>query len=286
MTVAIPTQEALRLQLAAIAGSEPASSFWELRALDPRGRCVVERAWVPVRDGDQVGARVADLAPRRDVYLGVAPRVRQGGRAVDVERAHVLWCDCDGSEALERLASFRPLPSIVVCTGRPDRAHAYWPLRAPATPGGAQRANRRLALALAGDMAATDPARILRPVGSLNHKTDPPGKVIATRLELDVFDLAEVVGGLPDSDHYRSASPRPRFAGEPARVLSGLVATVEQAQEGERNARLFWAACRVCESAEPDSPAAWDSLRLAALRTGLSEPEIERTIASALRSGA
>ena len=147
-----------------------------------------------------------ELAPRLNVYIGAAPRVREDGTAQAVERVWTLWADLDGREALRRLAAFRPLPSLVIRTGSPDHAHAYWPLREPVSPDAAQRANRRLALALGGDMAATDPARILRPAGSLNHKHDPPGLVRCTRLELDVFTVEQVAGPLADSPHY---APRP-----------------------------------------------------------------------------
>src|SRR5205823_5187201 len=116
------------------------------------------------------------------------------GTAAAVEQVHCLWADLDGPEPLERLAAFRPRPSIEISSGSLDHGHAYWPLCQAISPQGAQRANRRLALALGADMAATDPARILRPAGTLNHKRDPPAEVTCTRLELDVFALGAVVG--------------------------------------------------------------------------------------------
>ncbi|MFG2756676.1 bifunctional DNA primase/polymerase [Streptomyces wuyuanensis] len=61
----------------------------------------------------------------------------------------------------------------------------------------------------------------------------------------------------------------------------GLVQFVLAAHEGQRNTRLFWAACRAYENGIGDSLA--DSLTEAAVRTGLTEHEARATIASAAR---
>ncbi|MFH8617951.1 bifunctional DNA primase/polymerase [Streptomyces sp. NPDC017979] len=61
----------------------------------------------------------------------------------------------------------------------------------------------------------------------------------------------------------------------------GLVHFVLAAHEGQRNTRLFWAACRAYESGYGDALA--DALTDAAVRTGLTEPEARATIASARR---
>jgi len=47
-------------------------------------------------------------------------------------------------------------------------------------------------------MRSTDPARILRLPGTLNHKHDPPAAVQCVRLELAVFEARDIVGALPD----------------------------------------------------------------------------------------
>ncbi|MFC8368896.1 bifunctional DNA primase/polymerase [Streptomyces sp. NPDC057239] len=61
----------------------------------------------------------------------------------------------------------------------------------------------------------------------------------------------------------------------------GLVQFVLAAHEGQRNTRLFWAACRAYE--DGIGPALVDPLVGAALSTGLSEREARATIASAAR---
>ncbi|WP_371536942.1 bifunctional DNA primase/polymerase [Streptomyces sp. NBC_00466] len=61
----------------------------------------------------------------------------------------------------------------------------------------------------------------------------------------------------------------------------GLVHFVLAAHEGQRNTRLFWAACRAYENGFGDQLA--DRLTRAAVRTGLTEHEARATIASAAR---
>jgi hypothetical protein len=72
----------------------------------------------------------------------------------------------------------------------------------------------------------------------------------------------------------------------------GVLRTLANATEGDRNKLLYWAACRVCDmyqTNELDRPAAaqmLDLLREGAARIGLGQREAERTIASAFQRGA
>ncbi|WP_416978002.1 bifunctional DNA primase/polymerase [Streptomyces sp. T028] len=61
----------------------------------------------------------------------------------------------------------------------------------------------------------------------------------------------------------------------------GLVQFVLAAHEGQRNTRLFWAACRAYENGIGEALA--DALVAAAVRTGLTEREARSTVASAAR---
>ncbi|MGW9244692.1 bifunctional DNA primase/polymerase [Streptomyces badius] len=70
-------------------------------------------------------------------------------------------------------------------------------------------------------------------------------------------------------------SPAPDRRGE------GLIQFVLAAHEGQRNTRLFWAACRAYEHGFGDTLA--DALTAAAVRTGLPEHEARAAIASAAR---
>lgn len=282
----IPQRVALRVQLAAIVGGEPHSSRIEVRPLRPDGRpALAAREFVPVGQAlHRVPELVGDLAGVMNMFVGVCPRVRAEGTAAAVERSWVLWADLDRPDALARLAAFRPLPSIVVRTGS-GGGHAYWPLHNSIPPAWARLANRRLARHLGGDLRATDAARVLRPAGSLNHKHQPPKPVVCTRLELDVFEAADVVRGLPDEPPARTVSPEPR--GDRGALLAGLVRSVERAQVGNRNCSLHWAACRTAEHAaagDLDPGEAHNALHAAALNVGLGEPEIEATLRSASAS--
>ncbi|MFE0675310.1 bifunctional DNA primase/polymerase [Streptomyces sp. NPDC058867] len=73
-------------------------------------------------------------------------------------------------------------------------------------------------------------------------------------------------------------NPVPAAAGDHGR---GLVQFVLAAHEGQRNTRLFWAACRAYE--DGIGPALVDPLVEAARGTGLTEREARATIASAAR---
>ncbi|WP_329118298.1 bifunctional DNA primase/polymerase [Streptomyces sp. NBC_01353] len=73
----------------------------------------------------------------------------------------------------------------------------------------------------------------------------------------------------------------PTGPGPGTRHGRGLVHFVLTAHEGQRNTRLFWAACRAYENGLGD--ALTDELTTAAIRTGLTEREARATIMSAAR---
>ncbi|AVH57759.1 MULTISPECIES: bifunctional DNA primase/polymerase [Streptomyces] len=81
----------------------------------------------------------------------------------------------------------------------------------------------------------------------------------------------------PPRTHHRTP-PTPTTTGQHGQ---GLVQFVLAAHEGQRNTRLFWAACRAYENGI--GPQLTDPLAEAAVRTGLTEREARSTIASAAR---
>ncbi|MFD4114191.1 bifunctional DNA primase/polymerase [Streptomyces niveus] len=85
---------------------------------------------------------------------------------------------------------------------------------------------------------------------------------------------------LTPPERGRHAGPGGHRGGRPAQG-HGLVQFVLAAHEGQRNTRLFWAACRAYEHGFGDSLA--ETLVDAAVRTGLTEHEARATIASASR---
>src|SRR5262249_15155925 len=71
-------------------------------------------------------------------------------------------------------------------------------------------------------------------------------------------------------------------------AMRGVVRTVAGAAVGERNAILYWGACRAAEAARAgaiDASFIADALALAAGQAGLSRSEAVRTIKSAFRTG-
>jgi len=170
-----------------------------------------------------LAARAITLGRRTDVYVGCAPRTRRHGGRDAVERAFVLWADCDGEQTAAALADFDPPPAIVIGSGTASNCHAYWPLTEPLAREEVERANRRLAHALGADPASADAARILRVPGTLSHKHEPPTPVDAIRLDPERrVSAVDVVGTLPDPP----APARARFtpAGAQARGEDPLLA--------------------------------------------------------------
>jgi hypothetical protein len=84
------------------------------------------------------------------------------------------------------------------------------------------------------------------------------------------------VTSLLEPGRTRPAHPRAAAPSD----LNHLSAWVERLQEGNRNAGLYWAACRAVEAGQP---AVLDDLAQAAAATGLTDREIARTISSAKR---
>ena len=80
------------------------------------------------------------------------------------------------------------------------------------------------------------------------------------------------------------ARPRPRAPVAGSEAMAGrLAAWVARRQEGERNAGLFWAACKLAENGLPRDDAL-DVLQAAAVHAGLGEREITTTVRSAYRA--
>jgi hypothetical protein len=82
-------------------------------------------------------------------------------------------------------------------------------------------------------------------------------------------------------EHIHGPRPKPehRVWTQGAGGIGGLVGFLASAQQGERNASLFWAACRAREKGLPT-----DELLTTAIQIGLPESEALRTIASAART--
>ena len=184
--------------LAALAGTAARGELLELRYRLDDGQRMGQVFDRPDRLR-RLATRAIALGRRTDVYVGCAPRTRRHGGRDAVQRAFVLWADCDGEAAVAALTDFEPAPAIVIASGSGTNCHAYWPLTEPLTRDELERSNRRLAQALGADPASADAARILRVPGTLSYKHHPPTAVDAIRLNTNRrVDVADIAGSLPD----------------------------------------------------------------------------------------
>lgn len=179
------------LFVTALYRSAPAGSLVEVRFRTVSG---MRRRFYGVERLARVVETILALASRTDVYVGVIPRRRRGGGRADlVNVASVVWVDCDTASSVAELRRFRPAPGMVVGSGSGQNCHAYWFLENPVELDVIECVNRRLAVTLGADRRCIDPARILRPAGSVNRKQCPPAAVRLLRwAEIQRVPVAEL----------------------------------------------------------------------------------------------
>jgi hypothetical protein len=110
-----------------------------------------------------------------DVYVGVLPRWRKGGRDNDVHTAGVLWCDIDDLDGLDQAAT---LDKVTVAVRSGKGLHCYRRLKVAGI--GTKPIEQRdfvqllerwmLTLSSRADVKCKNPSRILRVPGTLNWK--------------------------------------------------------------------------------------------------------------------
>jgi hypothetical protein len=151
-------------------------------------------------------ARIGEFAEHGDVYLGVALRTseRFGGKQA-IDGSHLAFIECDTPAAADTIERFEHQPTMVIVSGTPGHLHIYWQLRHRYPNEQVERANRKLAHHLGGDLGSIDIARVLRPPGTRNYKHQPPTAVeLRSHHPAARYTLAELTAGLPD--------PRPHSA--------------------------------------------------------------------------
>ena len=142
------------------------------------------------------------------MYVGVLLRHQPAGGRHACGRSHLAFIEIDHPDALARLEQHPCPPSVVVASGTPGHAHAYWQLHQPVDLDQLEHTNRRLAIGLGGDLACIDAARILRPPSSWNHKHSPPTPVELLLLRPDRrYQLAQLTVGLPDPPPRQPPTP-------------------------------------------------------------------------------
>ena len=229
--------------------SAPPGSFVEVRFRVASG---MGRSFHPVARLERVVRAVGALASRTDVYVGVVPRARHGGRREDlVARASVVWVDCDSRESATALEAFRPQPAIVVASSGENR-HAYWLLEDAVDLDRVESVNRGLAVVFGADVRSSDAARILRPAGSMNRKHSPPVAVRLLRAEERRVGLVELEHMIPVEFLLLPRRARRVLRGAPADPLLSLApALYVERLTGQRVGRSGKVRCPFHEDRTP-----------------------------------
>ena len=128
------------------------------------------------------------------------------------------------------------------------------------------------------DFKATGGCIVAQPsaVGGRSYRLVRPRPARTAQAAVGRLDWAAAVALLEPRQPHPPAARPPGHAD-----IGRLAAWVARLPEGNRNAGLFWAACRAAETGHPQ---ALDVLAEAARTAGLPEREITATIASARRS--
>jgi hypothetical protein len=255
----------------------------EIRVL-PSGR----QYWRPAREVPELVNELsfANTQGQQDIYFGANPRMRDGGEETDVALARSLfadWDDCLPENVHQRIGKLPP-PTLVLGSGH--GTHAYWKLADPLTDLALWRAAQKAIIEkVKSDPKIKDPPRIMRLPGFLNIPDEKKGEteavpVVITAVNAEaVYHLADIVG------EVKAEAPPVR---PPAGTLdqnavlsrSTLQFCFSGAPSGERNARLFNAACDMAGNnfSQADAEA---KLLPPAASSGLEEAEALRTIESA-----
>ena len=243
--------------------------------------------------------------PNQNAFFGVAARRDStNGRLENCSFIRALFADVDfkdfdsPEDAQHVLDGFPIQPSIVVHSG--NGLHPYWILDEPVN---LQRDHvafrsllRRMAGALGADLAAAEPARVLRIPGTLNRKSNPPKDVVlvscdGTRTyQIEDFDeflppepkRAELSGFGNNNGAALSSTDRLRQARAYARKIPGAV----EGQNGDND--TFRAACKLLRGFNLSESETFDVLASeynTRCQPPWTERELQETIRSAERYG-
>ena len=179
--------------------------YGEIRVIMRDGK--VDQVFFPIPYDDEIiASMMADDAIGRDVYIGVVPRIRYGGKAEDVSGAtQIIWADVDAKHhgdskqlALAAILDFPVPPSVIVDSGH--GFHCYWKLDHLIGWDQAIDIMKGIAKRIGGD-AVYDRARILRLPGTHNHKDGDKVPVRLIRFDTTLRYSAT------DFDEFRYVEP-------------------------------------------------------------------------------
>lgn len=264
---------------------------------------IVEVRMLPSRKSEwllasELGAR--EWPKDQNVYVGANPRKKRGDRdAEGVALARCLFVDFDGvglEEAAARISTAKlPEPTVIVASG--GGVHCYWRLESACANFDAWSGKQRgLIGKLNSDKCIHDPPRIMRLPGTINAKRGRACELIECEAER-VYPLSAFPDSIvaPETSH-KPVSVAARVAwGEPENRITNpggfeglsratLLFLHAGAAEGERNAKLFAAACDYAGCRISQAQAEHD-LGAAATRCGLDDREALAAIRSAYGKG-
>jgi putative DNA primase/helicase len=256
-------------------------------------------------------------------WIGIALRRNtQGGKKENLSVLTAAFGDVDcgtvghkgvtkyqtKAEALAAIKQFVLRPSILIDSG--EGYQLYWLLQAAVDLNNGnleylERINRGLALALGGDVAATDAARILRIPGTFNMKlagNPRPVKIewyepdrVYDLLELAKYEARDKAQPLKRGQGYQEgggsgsgAGPTGDYAAYAQKGMADEIARLARTCEGGRNAALNQAAFALGQlvgAGVLDQGSVEAALSGVAASIGLTGTEIRATIRSGLASG-
>ncbi len=267
----------------------------EFRYIHPNGGRTLQEYVRVCEAGDLLATSLERNAAGHGVYCGANPRLREGGKATDVQFARSLCVDFDEpdtpAEALLQRINDADLsaPTVLVFTG--GGHHAYWRLQEPLTDRG-EYTHRQKALinALGSDKAVHDMPRVMRLPGFVNTKPKRDG--VVARLISCEPDRVWPVDEFPET--ARAATKlRPPAAvtlagasetnghGELSRTTLSTIAFGASTPVGERDNRLYAAAVDM-KGCRHTYREILDTLSPPFIAAGLTQPQIERTVRSAV----
>lgn len=216
-------------------------------------------------DRDKIASLLSRASNRANVYVSshvLRSKSRSLGNAAD---RRLLHADVDHDLDLELV---KAIDGFAVASGTPGHGHVFVRLDEPVSIEEYQRLCRALGQYLGGADAKISDNDVLRPPGTLNHKTAPPRPV--TWLVSDsgvvwsVANLAEKlgIGGQPEEPQEEPATGSPeRSEAADAPEAGSLPAKVSEAfrRTGDDRSELAWGLLRACHDA------GWDKERTLAL---------------------
>lgn len=227
----------------------------------------------------------------RDLYwstnlLRERPDRGRGGESL-VSSVGAIYADFDDSTDVDAILNYCPvLPTALIASG--GGVHAYWLLNEPEEDTALARTLQKAWPTVVGsDPEATGIARPLRVPGSWNAKQTPLRPVYWLEgREQRTWSLRELAeAARPVLEDWAAAQEHSRMNTRELRPvttasLAGALRFAANAKPGNRNKRLFWAACKLREGGCP-MPDAERLALLVAEQNGLPDGEARRTVQSA-----